>query len=334
MKFYMPFEKIEQHDDGTVTVSGIASSETKDSQGEIITSDAMKAAIPDYMSFGGTGALREMHQPIAAGVVLKAAVDETGRTHIEAKVVDANSVQKVLNRVFKGFSIGGKVTEKDGHVIKGLSLREISLVDRPANPDAIFSCFKADDGGEDEDGTSALKAAVTAALEKGDDIAPRVREALEALNKAFEPAGEDDGDEAEGKGKKKPADGDGDEPADKADAPADLQKADVEGIAKAALEPLQKALGDLGDDLRKAIAASEEAHKADIAKLAERLAKVEATPAQPKAIVRTITKGEENGGAPEPMTKAQIEAELAKMPPEERTRLMMKAALANPIQAA
>lgn len=154
MKFYMPFEKVEAQDDGTVKVSGYASSEAVDSHGETIKADAMRAAIPDYMAFGGTGALREMHQPIAAGVVLKAEVEADGRTHVETHVVDLAAAKKVVNRVYKGFSIGGKVTERDGKVIKGLQLREISLVDRPANPDATFTIMKVDDV-QDEAETSA-----------------------------------------------------------------------------------------------------------------------------------------------------------------------------------
>ena len=37
--------------------------------------------------------------------------------------------------------------------ITGLKLTEISLVDRPANPDAVFTCFKADKPKEDEEAT-------------------------------------------------------------------------------------------------------------------------------------------------------------------------------------
>ncbi|MBV9814089.1 MAG: hypothetical protein JO326_15175 [Acetobacteraceae bacterium] len=49
--------------------------------------------------------------------------------------------------VYKGFSIGGRVRERDSadrRVITGLALNEISLVDRPANPEAVFDCWKAD----------------------------------------------------------------------------------------------------------------------------------------------------------------------------------------------
>ena len=70
-KLYGAFEKAEKLEDGTLIVSGIASSEAVDTAGEVVKAEAMAAAIPDYMQFG---AVREMHQPIAAGVALKCEV--------------------------------------------------------------------------------------------------------------------------------------------------------------------------------------------------------------------------------------------------------------------
>ena len=145
MKFYMPIAKVDELSDGTLMLSGIASTEAVDSDGEIITAAAMKAALPDYFKHG-TGALREMHQPSAAGTVGKAEIID-GQTHIEAHVVDPIAVLKVKSGVYKGLSIGGRVTERDAankSTITGLKLVEVSLVDRPANPDAVFTMFKAE----------------------------------------------------------------------------------------------------------------------------------------------------------------------------------------------
>ena len=150
-RMFGAFEKVEAQEDGTLIVSGIASSETVDGAGETVKADAMKAAIPDYMKFG---AVREMHQPIAAGTAVSIAVNESGQTEFEAHVVDAGSVQKVNAGVLKGFSIGGKVTGRDQtnkSIITGLKLTEISLVDVPCNPDSVFSLVKLDDGGEADD---------------------------------------------------------------------------------------------------------------------------------------------------------------------------------------
>jgi hypothetical protein len=143
MRLYGAIQKIEPQDDGTVRVYGIATSEALDEQGEIVRADAIRAAIPDYMRFP---ALREMHQPSAAGSTLEAEVCEDGTTRIVVHVVDPVAVAKVRNQVYRGFSIGGRVTQREAgnpKTITGLVLNEISLVDRPANPEAIFDCWKA-----------------------------------------------------------------------------------------------------------------------------------------------------------------------------------------------
>src|SRR6201987_750310 len=143
MRLYGAIQKVEPQDDGTVRVYGIASSEAVDEQGEIVRADAIRAAIPDYMRFP---ALREIHQLSAAGSTLEAEVCKDGTTRIVAHVVDPVAVAKVRNQVYRGFSIGGRVTQREAgnpKTITGLVLNEISLVDRPANPEAIFDCWKA-----------------------------------------------------------------------------------------------------------------------------------------------------------------------------------------------
>lgn len=136
--------KTEELDDGTIKVWGFASSETEDSDGETITADAMKAALPDYLKWG---AVREMHQAKAAGTAIEASVQDDGKTWFGAHVVDSEAVKKVKTGVYKGFSIGGKVTARDElnkAIIKGLKLIEVSLVDRPANPEAVLTMYKAE----------------------------------------------------------------------------------------------------------------------------------------------------------------------------------------------
>lgn len=144
MRLYAEISKTEKLEDGTLKVWGYASSEAVDSDGETITADAMKAALPDYLKFG---AVREMHQPMAAGTAIEAEVQDDGRTWFGALVVDPVACKKVETGVYKGFSIGGKVTARDDinkTVITGLRLVEVSLVDRPANPEAVFTMFKAE----------------------------------------------------------------------------------------------------------------------------------------------------------------------------------------------
>ena len=144
MKLYGTIEKIEPQEDGTLIVTGYASSEDVDSQGEIVTAKAMKDALPDYMTFAN---IREMHQAKAAGTALEAAVQDDGRTWLKALIVDKGAIKKVQKQVYKGFSIGGKITGRDEEnpsIITGIQLSEISLVDRPANGKAVFAVWKAD----------------------------------------------------------------------------------------------------------------------------------------------------------------------------------------------
>ena len=146
IRLFAPLQKVADadDDDGSLTVAGYASSEAVDAQGETVTSAAMKAAIPAFMS-GGTGALREMHALIAAGVVSKISVDSKGRTELTARVVDSNTIKKLRGGVFRGFSIGGKVLARDSKtpkMITKIRLDEISLVDRPSNAEATLELVK------------------------------------------------------------------------------------------------------------------------------------------------------------------------------------------------
>jgi phage head maturation protease len=143
-KLFGSINKIEDQEDGSIKVYGIASSESRDAAKEIIRADAMAAALPEYSKFP---ALREMHQPMAAGKVLEADVNADGITEIVAHVVDPIAITKVKADVYKGFSIGGKVLArdpKDRSIITELKLVEISLVDSPCNPDAQLTMWKAD----------------------------------------------------------------------------------------------------------------------------------------------------------------------------------------------
>ncbi|MEN6630531.1 MAG: HK97 family phage prohead protease [Sulfuricella sp.] len=159
-KIFAAIEKVEEQDDGTIKVWGYASSEALDSDGETVTAEAMKAALPDYLKFG---AVREMHQPSAAGTAIEAEVKEDGKTFFGAHVVDPVAVKKVQTGTYKGFSIGGKVTDRDEAnktIITGLKLVEVSLVDRPANPEAVFTMYKAEgvddgDGGDGDHGVGS-----------------------------------------------------------------------------------------------------------------------------------------------------------------------------------
>ncbi len=155
--YYAPFIRVSQDEQ---IVEGIASSEAVDSYGDIVRVTAIEDALPDYMKYAN---LRSMHSNIAAGTVIETKIDKTNKIfYITAKVVDKAEWEKVKETVYKGFSIGGviedwepimvEVPDQDGNMhevftggfeITKLKLIEISLVDRPANPDALISAYKA-----------------------------------------------------------------------------------------------------------------------------------------------------------------------------------------------
>jgi len=132
---WLPFEKV---DKTNRMVYGFASTETLDAEGESIELGAIEDALPDYMKFAN---IREMHQNSAVGKAREASVmtkgDKTG-LYLGAKVIDETAWQKVLEGVYQGFSVGGKKLEKRGNIVTKIHLSEISLVDRPANPDCTF----------------------------------------------------------------------------------------------------------------------------------------------------------------------------------------------------
>src|SRR5580698_6840213 len=99
---YGEIVKFDSCDDGSIIIEGIASSEVRDHDGEVITAGAMRKALPGYMQ---APAVREMHDNIAAGKVISAFVDDKGETHVRAKIVDKGTVQKIKDKVLRGFSI-------------------------------------------------------------------------------------------------------------------------------------------------------------------------------------------------------------------------------------
>ncbi len=138
MKVFVPIAKF---DEGSRNVYGYATTEALDAHGEVVTRAAIEAALPGYMRFAN---IREMHQLSAVGVAQEADLDEKG-LYLKAKVIDDDAWAKVREGVYKGFSIGGRITARDPNdatLITGVELNEISLVDRPANPEATIDVFK------------------------------------------------------------------------------------------------------------------------------------------------------------------------------------------------
>lgn len=130
-------------------VYGIAATEQEATDGMVVTMGALQEAWPAYMEWAN---VREMHQEIAAGVVREYRFTDDQRLEIGVKVSDASTWQKVTDGVLKGFSICANIIEQIGNIVNKLELIEISLVDRPADPGALVTLFRAA-GARDENNT-------------------------------------------------------------------------------------------------------------------------------------------------------------------------------------
>lgn len=145
LRLFGTFTKV---NDEERTVEGVITSEAEDVQEDVVDYEATKVAVEDWRKWGN---IREMHQPKAAGVAETITLnDDAKNVVVKAKVVDDDAWAKVKAGVYKGYSIGGKVLasvmQKAGdHSVRRITnylLTEVSLVDRPANPEAVFSVVK------------------------------------------------------------------------------------------------------------------------------------------------------------------------------------------------
>ena len=136
--------KYERDENGDLIVYGKATGPDLDLDGQICDSKWLKSAMPSWMEFGN---VREMHQPIAAGIGLE--LEEQGTDWmLRSKCVDPNTARKIEKGVLKGYSVGIKNPQvtKDagapGGRIVGGSIVEVSYVDRPCNPTAKMTICK------------------------------------------------------------------------------------------------------------------------------------------------------------------------------------------------
>jgi hypothetical protein len=270
MRFYWPIAKLD-HEQRMVW--GYASTEAEDEQGEVIRRDALAAALADYMRFAN---IREMHQPSAVGIAEEAAIDE------------------------RGLYLGAR-DPADRKVITGLSLTEISIVDRPANPEAVFDCWKRaagpppDDVDHDEHpptGVTAREIAVSRV---------RLWQLLVELCDMLEPGG----------GAEEGAD---------------------ELAALATPESLRKQLRSEADSLAAGLAKLADDIVPRLDALQRRIEDIASTPLPPLTASRGFTVIAKRDDATEGFAASDdIVAALARMTDEERTLTLIKAAHATPL---
>jgi len=146
---YAAIIKADKNDDGTLTVYGKATDDSIDMDQQICDPTWLDRAMPEWFKSGGN--IREQHSQIAAGVAKEYEAKTDGH-YISALVVDPVSVKKVETGVLRGFSIGIKsprvvrdTKAANGRIIDG-QIIEVSLVDRPANPNAKLIMAKSVEG--------------------------------------------------------------------------------------------------------------------------------------------------------------------------------------------
>ena len=146
---YADILKYDDNGDGTLTVYGKATDDALDIDQQICDPVWLDKAMPDWFRTGGN--IREQHSNIAAGVAQEYESKADGH-YISALVVDPVSVLKVQNRVLRGFSIGIKSPRvvrdqkaANGRIVDG-QIVEVSLVDRPANPNCQLVLAKSLNG--------------------------------------------------------------------------------------------------------------------------------------------------------------------------------------------
>jgi hypothetical protein len=299
LDLFMPLTKV---DVDARLVHGVATAEAPDLAGEIFDYESSK---PFFEAWSATareasggkslGAVRAMHNRIAAGKLTDIAFDDEGkRILVSAKIVDDDEWAKVIEGVYTGFSQGGRYvkrwTDGDTRLTRFTAdPSEISLVDVPCLPGATFEVVK--------DGV----------VEERAFAPPTMTNTLQET-----PAPQ---------------------PAAPPPPPEASQGSSSEALAKAALaiasaaDKLEKAVEE-NTRLRAALGLV----TPELDALAKRVATLEAQPLPARAALRALSR--EWDGAPEPRIGALDAAikTLSDLPEKERTMALMKVSLAHPVR--
>jgi len=149
---FVPITKI---DEEKRLVYGIAAAEILDKANEIFDYDSSK---PNFESWSQSfveatdgrsfGNVRAMHGKVAAGRLEQIEFnDDDKQIQVCAKIIDDTEWKKVHEAVYTGFSIGGSYSRKwkDGEATRYTAIpSEISIVDNPCVPNALFTMVKMD----------------------------------------------------------------------------------------------------------------------------------------------------------------------------------------------
>ena len=303
LDWFLPLTKVDLN---LQMVYGVATAESPDRAGEICDYDSTKPyfeawSAEAHEASGGKslGAVRAMHQRIAAGKLTDIAFDDEGkRILVAAKIVDDDEWAKVVEGVYTGFSQGGRYVARWTDDATGLirytaDPTEISLVDVPCLPGATFEVVK--------DGIVEERAFA---------IALPARPSVEKVEET-------------------PAPG----PVAPPPPPPAPQASPSQALAKAAL-----AVASAADKLEKAVEENSRLRSAlglltpQLEGLAKRVAELEAQPRAARAALRAAPRELDGLGADRPGGVEAAIKTLSELPEKERTMALMKVSLANPRQ--
>ena len=303
LDWFLPLTKVDLN---LQMVYGVATAESPDRAGEICDYDSTKPyfeawSAEAHEASGGKslGAVRAMHQRIAAGKLTDIAFDDEGkRILVAAKIVDDDEWAKVVEGVYTGFSQGGRYVARWTDDATGLirytaDPTEISLVDVPCLPGATFEVVK--------DGIVEERAFA---------IALPAQPPVEKVEETPAP-----------------------EPVAPPPPPPAPQASPSQALAKAAL-----AVASAADKLEKAVEENSRLRAAlglltpQLEGLAKRVAELEAQPRAARAALRAAPRELDGLGADRPGGVEAAIKTLSELPEKERTMALMKVSLANPRQ--
>lgn len=188
------FARITKVDEERREVTGRAAQETVDRDGEVFD---FASSVPNfqrwsaecYADSGGKsrGNIRAMHGSVAAGIVKNIDFNQIEKAiDITAQITDDAEWKKILTGTYQGFSIGGRYSRKWTDISGGKPVvrytampSEISVVDRPSCPSALFFDIHKRDG-------SIIRKSFRSAALMTNDLQKSIRQNVPALAAIYE----------------------------------------------------------------------------------------------------------------------------------------------------
>jgi hypothetical protein len=149
---WAPIFKSEKQADGTLVVTGKAADSSVDRDHQIADPAWLDKALGQWYGEPDGGNIREQHdgkRAVGRAIEYRKNTSDGGH-YISAHIVDPVTVSKIEAQVLRGFSWSARNARVQvdkaaagGRIMDG-QIYEVSVVDRPANPQCLFTIAKAD----------------------------------------------------------------------------------------------------------------------------------------------------------------------------------------------